>query len=190
MQTLAEHMHPLLDAAPIVQGHVATATLALALTPMILIRRKGGAAHRWLGRVWVVAMAATALSSFWVQEIRLIGPWSPIHLLSVLTLVWLAQGVRAAIRRDIARHRQIMENLAFWALGVTGLFTLLPGRAMNAVLFGGDSWAGFAASVLLAAAIWALWRYKVGRYKLGRHKAGRHLAGLRIFGIGFQRGLR
>lgn len=158
MQTPVQFMQPLLEAAPMVQAHVTAAFLALVLAPVILIRRKGGVAHRWLGRFWVLAMAATAISSFWVQDIRLVGPWSPIHLLSILTLVSLTLGLRAAIRRDITLHRQIMESLAFWALGVTGLFTLLPGRTMNAVLFGGDSWLGFGLSVLLAAGLWLAWR--------------------------------
>jgi uncharacterized membrane protein len=159
MPTLA----PLLAAAPVVQVHVAAALIALALAPVILIRRKGGVVHRWLGRVWVVAMTVAALSSFWIQDIRLIGPWSPIHLLSVLTLASLAIGLRAAIRRDIATHRKIMESLAFWALGVTGLFTLLPGRDMNAVLFGDDSWAGFGATATAVALVWLRWRGGVGR---------------------------
>ncbi len=158
MPTQSHFLAPLLAAAPLVQAHVATAMIALVLAPVILLRRKGGAAHRWLGRLWVLAMAATALSSFCVQDIRLWGAWSPIHLLSVLTLVSLAAGLRAAVRRDIALHRKIMENLAFWALCVTGLFTLLPGRTLNAVLFGDDSWAGFGTMVAVVAALWVAWR--------------------------------
>jgi uncharacterized membrane protein len=30
-------------------------------------------------------MAMVAISSFWIHQIRLLGPWSPIHLLSVFT---------------------------------------------------------------------------------------------------------
>lgn len=154
MPTLA----PLLAASPALQFHITFAVLALILAPVILLRRKGGAVHRWLGRVWVLAMAATALSSFWVHSLRLIGPWSPIHLLSVLTLVSLVQGVRAAMQGNIALHRRIMSSLAFWALGVTGLMTLLPGRDMNMVLFGGHSWAGFAVAALGTVVVWLTWQ--------------------------------
>ncbi len=38
-------------------------------------------------------MAAVAVSSFWIHQIRLLGPWSPIHLLSIFTLVMLPLGV-------------------------------------------------------------------------------------------------
>ena len=170
MPTLA----PLLAAAPAVQLHALAALCALVLAPVILIRRKGGRVHRVLGRIWVAAMALTALSSFTVHEIRLWGDWSPIHLLSLLSLASLAEGMRAAFRRDITRHRKIMENLAFWALGVTGLFTLLPGRVMNHVFFGGESVLGFALSGFLVAALWLAWR--------GYFHA--------ILGIGIRHGLR
>ena len=37
-------------------------------------------------------MAVVAVSSFWIHQIRLVGPWSPIHLLSIFTLVMLPLG--------------------------------------------------------------------------------------------------
>lgn len=174
MPTFAPTLAPILAAPPALQLHIVVAMLSVILAPVILMRRKGGTAHRWLGRIWVLAMTATALSSFRVHEYRLIGPWSPIHLLSVLTLVSLAQGLRAAIRRDIAAHAQIMQSLAFWALGVTGLLTLLPGRLVNAALLGGDSLAGLGVAILGAGALVLL----------------RHAPLRRILGIGFRRGLR
>jgi uncharacterized membrane protein len=32
-------------------------------------------------------MAVVAASSFWIHQMRLVGPFSPIHLLSIFTLV-------------------------------------------------------------------------------------------------------
>ena len=43
-------------------------------------------------------MAAVSLSSFWIHDLRIWGPWSPIHLLSIFTLVMLPVAVWAAHR--------------------------------------------------------------------------------------------
>ena len=47
-------------------------------------------------------MAAVAISSFWIHEIRLVGPFSPIHLLSIFTPVML---VLAVVARPAAQCR-------------------------------------------------------------------------------------
>ena len=83
-------------------------------------------------------MATVAVSSFWIHQIRLVGPWSPIHLLSIFTLITLPLGVWKAHRHDVADHRRIMILLFSGALVIAGLFTLLPGRIMHAVVFGHD----------------------------------------------------
>jgi len=90
-----------------------------------------------MGRAWVTAMAVVALSSFAIFEIRLLGPFSPIHLLSLFTLVQLGVAVRAARRGDIALHRRVMKGLVFGVLMLAGAFTFLPGRIMYAVVTGG-----------------------------------------------------
>ena len=48
------------------------------------------------------------VSSFWIHQIRLVGPWSPIHLLSIFTLVMLPLGVWQAHRHRVTDHRRIM----------------------------------------------------------------------------------
>ncbi len=110
---------PLLDAAP-----------AIPLAP------KGTLPHRTIGWIWVCLMAAVAVSSFWIHQIRLVGPWSPIHLLSIFTLVVLPLGVWKAHHHRITDHRRIMIFIFSGALVIAGLFTLLPGRIMHSVVFG------------------------------------------------------
>lgn len=127
---------PLLAAAPAIQVHAFVAMAAFLAGLVQFAAAKGTARHRLLGRLWVGGMAVVALSSFLIHEIRLWGAWSPIHLLSLLTLAGLAWAVVAARRGDIERHRRIMANLFFGALVVAGLFTFLPGRIMHAVVFG------------------------------------------------------
>jgi len=99
----------------------------------------------------VVSMAVTALSSFAITEFGVLGPFSPIHALSVATLAGLIAGVRAAIRGDARGHRAAMTQLSL-ALGVAGMFTLAPGRIAHAIVMGGTGWPGFAAVALVAVA--------------------------------------
>jgi uncharacterized membrane protein len=84
----------------------------------------------------VILMAVVALSSFWIHQLRVIGPWSPIHLLSILTPIMLVFGVVAARGHNIRRHKITMISIFAGALVVAGLFTLVPGRVMHAVVFG------------------------------------------------------
>ena len=79
-------LSPLLDAPVAVQLH---AFAALSLIPMTIVqfwRPKRGPSHRALGWAWVVLMAVTAVSSFWIHGLRVFGPFSPIHALSLFTL--------------------------------------------------------------------------------------------------------
>jgi len=56
-------------------------------TPMTFLQ---AAAFQWVNpKGW--AMALTAISSFWITSFGVVGPFSPIHLLSVVTLVGLDQ---------------------------------------------------------------------------------------------------
>ena len=80
-------------------------------------------------------MLIVALSSLFIHRIRLWGPWSPIHLLSILVLVTLPLAVMHARRHDIAQHRTAMLMLFTGALVIAGGFTFLPGRIIHAVVF-------------------------------------------------------
>lgn len=127
---------PLLDAAPAIPVHAFAAMAALALGIVQFAAPKGTLPHRTIGWIWVVLMAAVAVSSLWIHQIRLLGPWSPIHLLSIMVLVLLPIAVIAARRHNIRRHRMTMIGIFTGGLVIAGLFTFLPGRIMHAVIFG------------------------------------------------------
>jgi uncharacterized membrane protein len=127
---------PLLDAAPAIPVHAFAAMAAFALGLVQFAAPKGTLPHRTLGWLWVALMALVALSSFWIHQIRLVGPWSPIHLLSIFTLVMLPLAVWKAHSHQVGAHRRIMISLFLGALVIAGLFTLLPGRVMHRVVFG------------------------------------------------------
>lgn len=128
---------PLWAATFPIPPHTVMALLALALGIVQLIAPKGTRAHRGLGYLWVGLMVGTAVSALFIHEIRTWGKFSPIHLLVIVVLVGLWVGIGAARRGNIRRHRIVMQSLFFAALVTAGLFTLLPGRIMHQVLFGG-----------------------------------------------------
>jgi uncharacterized membrane protein len=127
---------PLLDAAPAIPLHAFAAMGAFVLGIVQFAAPKGTLPHRTIGWIWVGLTAFVAVSSFWIHQIRLVGPWSPIHLLSIFTLAMLPLAVWKARHHDIRAHRWIMIFTFTGALVVAGLFTLLPGRIMHAVVFG------------------------------------------------------
>ncbi len=127
---------PLLNASPVIQAHAFAALAALALGAAQFAAPKGTLPHRSIGWIWVILMMAVAGTSLFIHTIRLWGPWSPIHLLSLFTLAIVPLGLMRARRRDVGRHRAIMTWTYGLALVAAGLFTLAPGRIMHAVLFG------------------------------------------------------
>ena len=137
MNVAAVSLAPLLDAAPAIPLHALAAMAAFVLGVVQFAAPKGTLPHRTVGAVWVGLMAVVAISSFWIHQLRLVGPWSPIHLLSIFTLLMLPLAVWKAHTHQVAAHRRIMLYLFSGALVVAGLFTLVPGRIMHAVLFGG-----------------------------------------------------
>ena len=127
---------PLLNASGVIQLHVAAAASALVLGTVQLVAPKGTLPHRSIGFVWIALMATVAISSFWIHAIRLWGPFSPIHLISIFVLVMLPIALYDAHTHRVRSHRRAMIGIFVGGLVVAGLFTLAPGRIMHAVVFG------------------------------------------------------
>jgi uncharacterized membrane protein len=128
---------PLTHAPVAIQLHAYAAMAAFVLGVVQLVGVKGTSRHRALGYAWVALMLVVAVSAFWIHEIRLWGPWSPIHLLAVFTLIMLPLGVMRARAHNVHGHRLTMLGLFLGALVIAGLFTFYPGRIMYQVVFGG-----------------------------------------------------
>ena len=135
---------PLFNADLVVQIHFLSALVALAMGAVIFQLRKGNWWHRMLGRAWVVFMAVAILSSFFITGFEVIGPFSPIHIFSVLGSIGLIQGVVFAVTGQIGAHRRIMRELYFGALIVAGTLAFLPGRVLSEMVFGAHAQLGFA----------------------------------------------
>ncbi len=127
---------PLFNAAPEVQVHAFAAMTAFVLGVVQLGAPKGTLPHRTLGWVWVVLMLVISASSFLIHGIRMWGPWSPIHVLSVLTPIMLIVAVLGARTHHMRTHKITMISIFAGALVLAGLFTLVPGRIMHSVVFG------------------------------------------------------
>lgn len=109
---------------------------AVALGIVQFAAPKGTLPHRTVGWVWVTLMLIVSVSAFFIQEIRLWGRWSPIHLLAIFTLLTLLIAVRYARRHAVKNHRRMMIFIFTGALAIAGLFAFVPGRIMHAVVFG------------------------------------------------------
>jgi uncharacterized membrane protein len=119
---------------PQLWAHLITILAALALTPLLLLQRRGTRLHRRLGWGWAGAMLATAVVSLFVHET---GPgFSLIHLLSMITLVGVPLTVWAARRHKVAAHRFGIRLAVSGALLIAGFFTFPFGRMMGRWLFG------------------------------------------------------
>jgi uncharacterized membrane protein len=119
----------------IVWLHLATIGLALALTPVMLLRKRGDALHKNLGRAWVIAMFLTALFSLDIHLINR-GGFSIIHILSIWTMIQLPIIYLSARNHNIARHRRSVRGMVIGALLVAGFFTFPFNRLMGQWLFG------------------------------------------------------
>ena len=129
-------LQPLLNASPEIRVHALAAMAAFALGLVQFAAPKGTLPHRTLGWFWVLLMLAVSISSFFIHTIRLWGPWSPIHLISIFTLVMLVLGVAAARRHVVSQHRRTMIWTFCGALVIAGIFTFMLGRIMHHVVFG------------------------------------------------------
>jgi uncharacterized membrane protein len=127
---------PLLTAPIVIQVHAFVAIAAFAIGVVQLTAPKGMLPHRLLGWIWAAAMLTVAVTAFFIHELRMWGPFSPIHLLAIFTLVMLPLAVIRARRHDVRGHRRGMVGLFVGGLVIAGAFTLLPGRIMHAVVFG------------------------------------------------------
>ena len=128
---------PFLELPLVIKIHAICATLAIFLGPFAILRKRRDRLHKTAGYFWVLTMLAVAISAIFIPSFgfAIIGPFGPIHLFVVLTLVSLWKGMGAVFRGDITAHREWMSGLYWQGLLVAGLVNFLPGRMTNRSLF-------------------------------------------------------
>jgi len=125
---------PILNAPFAIQLHTAAAFVAAVFGIFVLLRAKGTPGHRAAGYVFVAAMFATAISSFWITSLAP-GRYSWIHLLSIVTLVSITLALFYRRKGNIRAHATSMI-VPLIGLVIAGAFTMAPGRIMHNVMFG------------------------------------------------------
>lgn len=115
-------------------AHLLTIMVALALTPVMLLRRRGNGLHRGLGWIWVTSMILTAAISFTVRNTNH-GGFSFIHILSAWTLFQVPLIAWSAHTHDIRRHRSSVRAMVLGALLIAGFFTFPFNRLLGQWLF-------------------------------------------------------
>jgi uncharacterized membrane protein len=136
-------------------AHASTALVCLGLGAHVLLRRvKGDAAHRAAGWCWAAGMAFVATSSFAIRDLR-DGRLSLLHALSLVTIVSLVIGLRAARRHDVPRHRASMRGSYYGLVGAFLGAVAVPDRTIPTMAVDRPGEA-LAAAAGIAAATWAL----------------------------------
>lgn len=141
---------PILTAPTAIQFHVIAAMIAVIAGPVALWRRRRDRLHRYTGYGFVIGMLVAATSAMFIHEIRVFGPFSPIHLFVPLTFWGLWRGVTTIRAGNVAAHKAGMRNLFHYGLGIPLVLSFIPGRTMNDILFAAAPNAGFAAVVMSA----------------------------------------
>ena len=116
--------------------HAIVAMAAIIIGGLQLSLKKGTSLHKFMGRVWVGLMLIVSFTSFFIHELNIWGKYSPIHLLSIWTIIAVVLGVYFARIGNIKRHKIFMVCTYWLALVLTGLFTFYPDRVMNIIFFG------------------------------------------------------
>lgn len=148
-----------------VQVHIAAIAVVILLTPLQLWRGRRDRWHRYGGYIWVLAMGVAAIGAFWIHELRHVGAFSAVHLLSIYVLSQLFLAIRAVRAGRIEEHRNILQSMSLFALVGAGAFTFVPGRTMSRMFFPDAPLAGFVAVLCGALAIFGYvgWRRYVRR---------------------------
>jgi uncharacterized membrane protein len=124
---------PLLAHSWLVQFHIATVVIALALGPVQFALPKGTGLHRTLGWVWAGAMFSTAIATFFIRDMNE-GQFSPIHIFSLMTFIGVPAALMAA-RIKVMSHARAMVGL-YIGLVIAGITAIAPGRLIWEMFFG------------------------------------------------------
>jgi uncharacterized membrane protein len=113
--------------------HLITIIIALAITPIMMLRKRGDTLHRRLGWIWSVSMFVTAIVSFGIGFQGKTG-FTPLYILSVLMIVQVPLLVYTARGKNIISHRRHARGMIIGGLLIAGIFTFPFNRLLGAWL--------------------------------------------------------
>ncbi|KKD58905.1 transmembrane protein [Grimontia sp. AD028] len=127
-----------MESLGLIYFHLVTAVLSFLLGTYLLARRKGSPLHKRLGKIYMLLMVATAISTLFIPS--QVGPqvfyhFGYIHILSIVTLYTVPESFIAIRKGNVKKHQQGMVILYVLALLVAGAFAFTPGRLLHTWLF-------------------------------------------------------
>jgi hypothetical protein len=96
-----------------------------------------------IGYSRLLTMWLVSLSSFGINELRMLGPFSPNHILSIVTIFW-----------TLARQ---MQMLHLFSLCLSGLFVILLEWRIIDILFANFPWLRFKFMVAVSILVGFWW---------------------------------
>lgn len=120
--------------------HLITVVPCFIIGTILLLIKKGTIIHKSFGRVYMVLMLITAITTLYMPA--KVGPtflhhFGWIHSFSFLTLYTVPTAYIAIKKNNIKAHKRKMILLYFGAIIIAGAFTFTPGRYLHDVFFAG-----------------------------------------------------
>ncbi len=122
------------EASTAIQIHMIAALVALILGILMLLRQKGTASHKMIGRIFAALMFVTAFSAIFIRQLNE-GRFSWIHIFVIFTFVALIETFYHIRKGNLKGHKRAVMGLFFGALLIPGAFSFLPGRTMWMLFF-------------------------------------------------------
>jgi len=119
--------------------HLATVLPAFILGTYLMLRRKGTATHKLLGKFYLLLMFTTAtVTLFMKAQIgpKFLGHFGLIHLLSLNVMYGIPVAYFAAKNGNVKVHKANMMGMYIFGLLLAGSLALMPGRLLHKWLFG------------------------------------------------------
>lgn len=118
--------------------HLATVLLAFKLGGLLLLRKKGTATHRLIGKYYMAIMLITAVIALFMPAKvgpALLGHFGFIHVFCMLVLYSVPAAYFAARKGHLAEHKAHMLSVYVGGILIAGAFTFMPGRLLHKWLF-------------------------------------------------------
>lgn len=113
--------------------------LSLIIASFLFFNKKGTKQHKLLGRIYVAMMSFACISSFFMGD-----SFSFLHILSAITLYWLASAVWAVRRKNGSWRREHARYIASSYIGIiiAGVGVIVrhithPGNAQLGYIYSG-----------------------------------------------------
>lgn len=96
--------------------HGALGSVALILGALNLLLKKGTIWHKWIGRIYVVAIYSLCFTSFFIFE--LFGRYGIFHIFSMISIGAVTAGVIPLLQKKKGWYKRHFENMLWSYFGL------------------------------------------------------------------------